>query len=52
MENTTTPFIYLGKVNTIKDSVQGNCPISMNFSLEMEVPQDLYNELTTIVKEE
>lgn len=49
-DGLTAPFIYLGKVNTIEDSVKGNKPITMNFLLENEVPSDLYTELTTIVE--
>ena len=49
LEGLTAPFIYLGRVNTIEDSVKGNKPITMNFLLENEVPDQLYNELTTIV---
>lgn len=48
-EGLTAPFIYLGKVNTIEDTVKGNKPITMKFLLENEVPDQLYTELTTIV---
>lgn len=50
VENVTATFVYVGKVNTIKGSAKGNKPISMNFRLENELPSELYEELTTIVK--
>lgn len=49
LENITAPFIYLGKVNTIDGTAKGDKPITMNFLLENEVPDQLYNELITIV---
>ena len=48
VENVTSTYVYLGKVNTIKGSAKGNKPISMRFKLENEVPSDLYETLITI----
>lgn len=48
-DGITAPFIYLGKVNTIEGSAEGDNPITMKFKLENELPDNMFNELNRIV---
>lgn len=47
IENVTEPYTYLGRVQTLKDTLEGNCPVTMRFLLEHRVPDELYHFLIT-----
>ncbi|MBR6124558.1 DUF3427 domain-containing protein [Candidatus Saccharibacteria bacterium] len=49
VEGVTQPFVYLGEVCTLKDTVKNNKPIMMEFGLYHPVPDSIYNDFTTIV---
>ena len=50
IEGITQPFMYLGEVITHPDSAEGEKPITMLFALQHRVPDDIYQELTDVVK--
>ena len=50
IEGVTQPFMYLGKVNTYKDTVKNNKPIMMDFWLHHSVPDNIYRDFTTTVE--
>ena len=50
IEGITQPFMYLGEVITHPDSAEGEKPITMLFTLENRVPEEIYQELTDVVK--
>lgn len=50
IEGITQPFMYLGEVITHSDSAEGEKPITMLFALEHRVPDEIYQELTDVVK--
>ncbi len=50
IEGITQPFVYLGEVITHPDSAKGEKPITMLFTLKNRVPDDIYQELTDVVK--
>ncbi len=50
IEGITQPFMYLGEVITFPDSAEGEKPITMLFALQHRVPDDIYQELTDVVK--
>ncbi len=52
VEGITQPFVYLGQVGTLKDTVKNNKPIMMEFGLFNRVPDDIYRDFTTIVKKD
>lgn len=47
MEGITQPFMYLGKVITLPKSAIGNKPITMTFTLENKVPDEIYTDFLT-----
>ena len=40
LENVTEPYTYLGRVQILKDTLEGDCPVAMRFLLEHRIPDE------------